>query len=127
MEWTDLRRKLKQAQAERDERWGNCALHAIHRFMFQGGWLLIRKSKYQPYPHFIHADELPADLPASQFVPMNPGEGKPMRLFFRGFVMDKVGEVPPHRGFNWAMAIFALGSIGGWVAIGVLAFGIVKG
>jgi hypothetical protein len=68
----------------------------------------MRRSVAGPFPHFIHADDLPEDLPVRQFVP-NPGV--PCDILFEGHEEEALGSVkpPPVKGaVDWGLLLFWL-------------------
>ncbi len=39
-------------------RWGNCLWYAFSRWMTKGGYLIVRKSRYGWWPHFLWSPDL---------------------------------------------------------------------
>jgi hypothetical protein len=94
----------------------NCLFYAAWRWIRRGGWLLIRRSHAGFYPHFIHADELPENLPCSQYVAK---PGVPCDIVFDGEIKDTIGEVKPPRtgGFDAVLFWFWFIYLAGCIAI----------
>lgn len=36
----------------------NCLFHAVRRWWAEGGYVLISKSRYGPFPHFMYSPDL---------------------------------------------------------------------
>jgi hypothetical protein len=63
--------------------WSNCLFWAVRQWAREGGYLLIRKSHYGPFPHFLWS----ADLKQfSSFVPLDPRHKLIPPPIFRGEV-----------------------------------------
>lgn len=85
----------------------------------------MRKSHAGPYPHFIHADNLPDELKVSHFVPEVrskwPDWRQPLKpFFFKGHVRDFLMVPPPeHRGrVDFALLLFWVPYlVGVWVSV----------
>lgn len=50
----------------------NCLFYAFGLWLRHGGYLLMRRSHFGPFPHFIWMAELPSFWPARQWVPDAP-------------------------------------------------------
>lgn len=95
----------------------NCLFHAVWRWIRHGGWLIIRRSHAGFYPHFIHADHLPADLPCSQYVAK---PGIPCDIVFDGEVKETIGEIKPPAVLGWVDWVvlgFVLSITLGWLSL----------
>jgi hypothetical protein len=95
----------------------NCLFHAVGKWIRRGGWLLVRRSHAGWYPHFIHAAELPEDLPCSQYVAK---PGVPCSVVFDGEVKEVVGDVkpPPVIGFVDGVVLgFCISITLGWLCL----------
>jgi hypothetical protein len=102
----------------------NCLFHAAWRWIRRGGWLLVRRSHAGLYPHFIHADELPEDLPCSQYVAK---PGIPCDIVFDGEVKEAIGSVKPPAVLglvDWVVLGFCLSITFGWLALIVWIVGV---
>jgi hypothetical protein len=92
----------------------NCLFYAAWRWIRRGGWLLIRRSPHGPWPHFVHADELPEDLHVHQYAHK---PNVPCDIVFDGEVQETLGTVkpPPSNGFDhvlfWFWMLYLLGII----------------
>lgn len=82
----------------------NCLFYAAWRWIRHGGWLLIRRSHAGLYPHFIHADELPEDLPCSQYVAK---PGVPCNIVFDGEIKKTIGAIKPAPSGGFDGVLFA--------------------
>lgn len=60
----------------------NCLIFALARWFKEGGYLIIRKSRHGPWPHFIWARAV-SDV--EQYVPLNPRISL-LWPFFRGYI-----------------------------------------
>lgn len=75
--------------------WGNCLCWALRQWRKHGGYLVIRRSRYGWFPHFLW---LSADRQTLQsFVPDNPKHKKLPPPVFRGNVKsgDEPTPIPP--------------------------------
>lgn len=63
----------------------NCLIFALQRWFKHGGYFVIRKSRYGPFPHFIWCKDL-KDADIEHYVPLNPKRRLIPPLFFRGEV-----------------------------------------
>ena len=61
----------------------NCFFFAIKRWFQRGGYLIIRKSRFGPFPHFIWAKDL-RDAEIEHYVPIDPKHRLIPPLFFSG-------------------------------------------
>jgi len=75
----------------------------------------MRRSPYRKVIHFAHAHELPNDLEVSQFVPLESARESAWVVWYRGQVIDRVGEVKPPdaKGFDWVVFMFWASYIAG--------------
>jgi len=90
-------------------KYSNCFIYAVHRWVTRGGWLILRKSQKGPYPHFIHADELPEDLKATHYVAKY--KHIVFTPIFRGKVLNIIGNVKPPKvtgKLEWSLLLFWL-------------------
>jgi hypothetical protein len=98
----------------------NCLFHAVTLWVTRGGWLIIRRSqkdgKANWYPHFIHAQELPEDMPCSQYVAK---DGVPCNIVFDGEIRKDIGPVKPPQviGYDGANLGFCLLIAAGLIAL----------
>lgn len=64
---------------------GNCITWAVAKWRRDGGYLLVRKSHWGWFPHFLWAAKAPEDC--LSFKPTNPKRQKCPPPWFRGEVM----------------------------------------
>lgn len=69
----------------------SCLCFALNRGFKYGGYLVIRKSRFGPFQHFIWCASL-RDAEIEHFVPKNPKHRLVPPLFFEGYIKrdDKV-------------------------------------
>jgi hypothetical protein len=78
-------------------RYSNCLIFALMLWRRQGGYLIVRKSRYTWVPHFMWAKTIEG-LDIVEYKPVNPKRGRLFRLFplhvilFRGRVRRGQGE-----------------------------------
>ena len=100
----------------------NCFIYAFSRWMFRGGYLILRRSRSGPFPHFMWTASIPEDLPVEQYLPKKRRDKKIPPVIFDGeehFVAEPEGDLPSRsNGIDWSFLLF-------WVAyfacIGLLA------
>lgn len=63
----------------------NCFVFAVKKFIFEGGYLIVRRSRWGPFPHFLWAKSLKG-IEVEHLVPINPKKRKFPPLFFKGFI-----------------------------------------
>ena len=83
----------------------NCLFYAFWLWLRHGGYLVIRRSHFGPFPHFIWVAKLPALLPARQWVPGAPEKRCCPPLIFNGTVKTQLGAAPA-AGFQWGLLLF---------------------
>jgi hypothetical protein len=67
---------------------GNCLLWALIKFAREGGYILMRRSRWGPFPHFLWA---PPDLSrVESYVPHDPRRRLLPKVWFRGHV--RIGD-----------------------------------
>ncbi len=66
----------------------NCFWYAIMNYVKHGGYIIVRKSHYGRFPHFLWVKDL-KDLDVKHYVPDNPIERKVPPLIFDGIVKTK--------------------------------------
>lgn len=49
----------------------NCLLYALRQWRARGGYLIVRRSRWGWWPHFLWAPDL-GDLPVEHFAPVTP-------------------------------------------------------
>lgn len=78
-------------------RLSNCILYAVGRWWRRGGYVVIRKSNYGPFPHFMWSADL---LTFESFIPMRPAHERwfPPPLFRGRVVVVRVPEPGPGQG-----------------------------
>lgn len=56
------------------QRYSNCFIYAIQQWKRSGGYIVIRKSRFGWWPHFLHArlDSTSSKLEVDHFVPDEP-------------------------------------------------------
>lgn len=62
----------------------NCLIWALRQWGRRGGYLMARRSRWGPFPHFLWSPTAPAECEA--FVPLNPRRKLLPKLWFRGYV-----------------------------------------
>lgn len=65
------------------KKYNNCLFFAMYKLIKNGGFLLMRKSKYGPFPHFLWSQDLKS---VEHFVPVKPRNRLMPPLIFRGKV-----------------------------------------
>lgn len=66
----------------------NCLIYAIRKLINEGGYLIIRKSHWGPFPHFIWAKNIEG-LEVEQYVPTTPKKRKIPPILFYGVVKKR--------------------------------------
>lgn len=66
----------------------NCVFFATSRWFARGGYLIVRKSRHGPFPHFLWAHSIES-VPVEQFVPVRPRPHLVPPLLFLGRVTRK--------------------------------------
>lgn len=64
-------------------KWGNCLCWALAKWRKHGGYLVIRRSRYGWFPHFLHMDR---EGNIESFVPDDPKRKKLPPPVFKGSV-----------------------------------------
>jgi hypothetical protein len=67
----------------------NCLVFALCRWFHRGGYLIIRKSRYGWFPHFLWSPDLNT---FHSFKPINPRERIIPPLIFRGAIHETEGD-----------------------------------
>lgn len=62
----------------------NCLVFALAKWFRHGGYLIVRRSRYGWFPHFLWARDL-GELEVEQFVPLDPRRRLLPPLVFRGW------------------------------------------
>jgi hypothetical protein len=62
----------------------NCLVYALRKWFRHGGYLIIRKSRWGWFPHFLWSPAAPPE--AEQYIPVNPKRRLLPPLIFRGHV-----------------------------------------
>lgn len=83
----------------------NCLIYAFWCWLRHGGYLVMRRSHFGPFPHFIWIAELPESWPARQFIPVSPEVRCCPPLIFTGLVKKQLGAAPA-AGFQWGLLLF---------------------
>ena len=68
----------------------NCLFWALARWARCGGYLLVRKSRWGPFPHFLWSPDAPPAV--ESFVPLMPRRRLVPPLLFKGTV--RTGDHP---------------------------------
>lgn len=66
----------------------NCLIFALKKFFIEGGYLIIRKSHWGPFPHFLWAKSLEG-IEVEHYAPINPKERKVPSFLFKGEIKTK--------------------------------------
>lgn len=66
---------------------GNCVFYALTRWRRNGGYLVVRKSRFGPFPHMFWMQALPDDAVVRNFVPLEPSDRKKPPPYFLGRVL----------------------------------------
>jgi hypothetical protein len=61
----------------------NCLIFALQRWVSRGGYLVVRKSRWGPFPHFLWSPDLKR---VEQYVPAEPKIRGIPPLIFKGYV-----------------------------------------
>ena len=61
----------------------NCLVFALARWVSRGGYLVVRKSRWGPFPHFLWSPDLKR---VEQYVPAEPKKRVIPPLIFKGYV-----------------------------------------
>jgi hypothetical protein len=61
----------------------NCLIFALQRWVSRGGYLVVRKSRWGPFPHFLWSPDLKR---VEQYVPAEPNIRVIPPLIFKGYV-----------------------------------------
>lgn len=88
----------------------NCLIYAGWRWLWRGGYLVMRRSRSGPFPHVMWAPQIPADLPVEQLVPHQRRDRILPPPLFHGrvaLVAEPEGLLPARKpGFDWALFLF---------------------
>ena len=88
----------------------NCLIYAGWRWLWRGGYLVMRRSRSGPFPHVMWAPQIHADLPVEQLVPHQRRERILPPPLFHGrvaLVAEPEGLLPARKpGFDWALFLF---------------------
>jgi hypothetical protein len=94
----------------------NCLIYATWRWLCRGGYLILRRSRSGPFPHFMWAPQIPADLPVEQLVPHQRRDRLLPPPLFHGheeLIAEPEGPLPARKpGFDWALFLFWAGYFG---------------
>lgn len=66
----------------------NCLFYVLWKYWTCGGYIIIRKSKFYPGPHFLWCQSL-GDLPVEHYVPKFPRKRIFPPIFFDGEIKNK--------------------------------------
>lgn len=73
----------------------NCLAFVLAQLLRKGGYLVIRRSHYGPFPHFLWSQDL---ITFQEFVPVDPRRRIIPPLAFVGMVLTFTADsIPPAR------------------------------